>query len=97
MKPTLMEVNKSFLLAYYDFFAEGDFYFPFLFWFIFFMIQVITEEIFMFFFSLLFWLRQSKIAYDSSCLSAPLCRTVLVLMYHIFIYKGFQVSNTMKN
>ena len=38
-----MEVNKSFLLAYYDFFAEGDFYFPFLFWFISFMIQVITE------------------------------------------------------
>ena len=29
MKPTLMEVNKSFLLTYYDFFAEGDFYFPF--------------------------------------------------------------------
>ena len=36
MKPTLMEVNKSFLLAYYNFFAEGYFYFPFLFWFIFF-------------------------------------------------------------
>ena len=71
-----MEVNKSFLLAYYNFFAEGYFYFPFLFWFIFFMIQVITEEIFMFFFSLLFGLRQSKIAYDSSCLSAPLCHTV---------------------
>ncbi|KAF3958316.1 hypothetical protein CMV_016768 [Castanea mollissima] len=38
------------------------------------------QNIFKFFFSLLFWLRQSKIAYDSSCLSAPLCHTVLVLI-----------------
>ena len=56
-----------------------------------------SKNMFKFFFSLLFWLRQSKIAYDSSCLYTPLCHTVLVLMYHIFIYEGFQVSNTIKN